>query len=60
MKHNLTPDELKVVKAAVTASLALRKGYVKLAPENMKMSYKQTRIRKEIPLLKSALGKLKE
>jgi hypothetical protein len=56
----LTPDELTVVCAAVRASLDLRQRYVKLFTEDPKMKRKQTRFtNKEIPLLKSALGKLK-
>jgi hypothetical protein len=56
----LTPDELTVTRAAVRASLDLRQRYVKLVPEDTKMKRKRTRILKEIPLLKSALGKLND
>jgi len=58
--EQLTDDELKVVRAAVRASLDLRTRYVKLFTEDANMKRKQKRFReKEIPLLKSALKKLK-
>jgi hypothetical protein len=62
MKHNtLTPEEMKVVRSAVRASLDLRVRYAKLTTEDAKMKRKQLRFQKiEIPILKSALGKLKE
>lgn len=60
VKMELTPDELKVVRAAVRGSLELRTRYVKLMTEDNKMKRKQKLFKeKEIPLLKSALKKLK-
>jgi hypothetical protein len=56
----LTEDEMKVVRAAVRSSYDLRYRYVMLITEDAKMKRKQKRFKeKEIPLLKSVLGKLK-
>jgi hypothetical protein len=56
----LTEDEKKVVRMAVRGSLELRTRYVKLVTEDKKMQRKQARfIKTEIPMLKSALKKLK-
>jgi hypothetical protein len=58
--EQLTEDELKMVRSAVRASLELRTRHVKLFTEDAKMKRNQKRFReKEIPLLKSALKKLK-
>jgi hypothetical protein len=57
----LTNDETKVVIAAVRGSLDLRARYVGLFTEDKKMQRKQVLFKnKEIPLLKSALKKLRK
>jgi hypothetical protein len=57
--NQLTEDELKVVRAAIRGSLDLRTRYVKLYSEEPKMARQKLFKEKEIPLLKSALKKLK-
>lgn len=58
---NLTEPEKIVVKSAVRNSLELRQRYVRLRTEDAKMQRKQKRFREiELPLLKSALAKLRE
>jgi hypothetical protein len=55
----LTPDEIKVVRAAVRGSIDLRSRYCKLQTEDPKMGRKKVLLRKELVHLKSALKKLK-
>jgi hypothetical protein len=57
--YELTTAELKVVRAAIKGSLDLRERYVRLMPEDKKMHRRQASLRREIPLLKSALAILK-
>jgi hypothetical protein len=56
----LTKDERIAVRSAIRGSLDLYRGYVKLNPETPIMARKQALKRKMIPILVSALAKLRE